>query len=549
MIVNKTRNYEYLDVVVVGAGFAGMYMVHRSRASGLTVKCFEAGDGVGGTWYWNRYPGARVDIESTEYSYSFSEEMQNEWQWPERYAGQAELLDYANHVADRFKLREDIQFETRVVSAIFDEETQRWLVETNRGEHLSARFCIMSTGLLSAPLEPDFKGLETFTGETYLTGRWPQHGVDFEGKTVGVIGTGSTGIQVVSEVAKTARELYVFQRTPAYTIPLQNKPADVPQQDKLKRQYDEIREVESDSFAGFVLVHSELAPLPTKSALEVSDDERRAEYEDRWASGGLCPYYTYVDVIGDEKANETLGEFAREKMRARIDDPEVAEKLVPTDYPILTRRLSPETNYLEAYNQDNVELVDLRENGIKEFTENGLVVGDREIALDVVVFATGFDVMTGAMDRIDIRGRDNQTLKQRWSGGLTSYLGMMTHGFPNFFWVNGPGSPFYNPILLAEFQGNFIVDLIDKLDAREETLIEAGSTAEDDWVNLTNQIADSTLFPKSKNYYMGDNIDGKPRRILFFFGGFPAYRDQCKKGATDLSGFRTSGVAEKELSA
>ena len=527
------------DMVVVGAGFAGLYMVHKALEEGLSVQCFEAGDGVGGTWYWNRYPGARVDIECVEYSYSFSKELEQEWEWTERYAAQPEIERYANHVADRFNLREKIQFETKVVSATFDEASGRWTVTTDRGDVISAQYCIMATGLISAPVDPVFEGLDSFTGEQYMTSRWPQQEPTFYGKRVAVIGTGSSGIQVISEVAKEAGQLYVLQRTPSYVIPLQNHAVDREQVTKLKENYSALRELQFDSFAGFTLVHSELAPLPSQSALEVSEEERTAEYENRWASGGLSPYYAYTDSLLDDESNETLAEFAREKIRERVTDPELAEKLCP-DYQILTRRLSPETDYLEVFNQENVELVDLNDRPIERFTPNGIVVGGEEIELDAVVFATGFDVMTGAMDRIDIRGRDDRTLKARWAEGLTSYLGMMTHGFPNLFWVNGPHSPFYNPILLAEYQGDFICSLFSQVSAQNAQQVEADEDAERQYVQLTNEIGNMTLFPKSDNYYMGDNIPGKPRNVVFFFGGFPLYREQCSTAGAELSGFSIS---------
>lgn len=527
------------DMVVVGAGFAGLYMVHKALEEGLSVQCFEAGDGVGGTWYWNRYPGARVDIECVEYSYSFSKELEQEWEWTERYAAQPEIERYANHVADRFNLREKIQFETKVVSATFDEASGRWTVTTDRGDVISAQYCIMATGLISAPVDPVFEGLDSFAGEQYMTSRWPQQEPTFYSKRVAVIGTGSSGIQVISEVAKEAGQLYVLQRTPSYVIPLQNHAVDREQVTKLKENYSALRELQFDSFAGFTLVHSELAPLPSQSALEVSEEERTAEYENRWASGGLSPYYAYTDSLLDDESNETLAEFAREKIRERVTDPELAEKLCP-DYQILTRRLSPETDYLEVFNQENVELVDLNDRPIERFTPNGIVVGGEEIELDAVVFATGFDVMTGAMDRIDIRGRDDRTLKARWAEGLTSYLGMMTHGFPNLFWVNGPHSPFYNPILLAEYQGDFICSLFSQVSAQNAQQVEADEDAERQYVQLTNEIGNMTLFPKSDNYYMGDNIPGKPRNVVFFFGGFPLYREQCSTAGAELSGFSIS---------
>ena len=528
-----------VDMVVVGAGFAGLYMTYKAQEAGLSVTCFEAGNGVGGTWYWNRYPGARVDIECVEYSYSFSKELEQEWQWSERYAAQPEIERYANHVAERFNLNEKIQFGTRVVSAIFDEVTRRWLVTTDQGDVVSAQYCIMATGLISAPVEPRFEGLESFRGEQFMTSRWPQEAPEFAGKRVAVIGTGSSGIQVISEVAKEADQLYVLQRTPSYTIPLQNRPVNAEQVANIKTNYESLRQLQYDSFAGFTLVHSELAPLPSQSALEVSPEERRAEYENRWASGGLSHYYAYTDSLLDETSNETLAEFAREKIRERVDDPELAEKLCP-DYQILTRRLSPETNYLEVFNQANVDLVDLNERPIERFTASGIIVGGEELELDAVVFATGFDVMTGAMDRIDVRGRNDRTLKDRWSEGLTSYLGMMTNGFPNLFWVNGPHSPFYNPILLAEYQGDFICRLFEELRTHNADTIEPDVDAERQYVQFTNDIGNMTLFPKSDNYYMGDNIEGKPRNVVFFFGGFPLYREQCEAGASGLGGFSFS---------
>ena len=534
---------QQIDMVVVGAGFAGLYMIYRARQRGLSVQCYEMGEGVGGTWYWNRYPGARVDIECVEYSYSFSKALEQEWDWSERYAGQPEIERYANHVADRFDLRRDIRFKTRVTEAVFDEISQRWRVCTDSGETLLARFCIMATGLISAPIEPRFEGLEGFAGEQYLTSRWPGDEPNFEGKRVAVIGTGSSGIQVISEVAQRVGELFVLQRTPSYPIPLRNKPVEAGHARKMKAQYEELRQRQFNSFSGFTLVHSDLAPPPSQSALEVSEAERLAEYENRWASGGLSPYYAFTDSLLDMESNRTLAEFARQKIRERVDDPAIAEKLCP-DYPILTRRLSPETNYLEVFNQGNVHLIDLHDEGIRHFTHNGIVVGEREIALDAVIFATGFDVMTGAMDRIEIRGRAGESLKTRWREELTSHLGMMTHGFPNLFWVNGPHSPFYNPILLAEFQCDFIADLIADLSDRREDVIEAKAEEERLYVKLTNDIGNSTLYPESDNYYMGDNIPGKPRATLFWFGGFPFYRKQCRLAREDWKGFEVGWASQ-----
>ena len=375
--MTSSPNTKHIDMVIVGAGFAGLYMIYRARQCGLSVQCYEIGEREGGTWYWNRYPGARVDIECVEYSYSFSKALEQEWDWSERYASQPEIERYANHVAERFDLRRDIQFKTRVTAAHFDESTQRWLVETDTGERVSARFCIMATGLISAPIEPRFEGLDGFTGEQYLTSRWPAEVPDFTDKSVAVIGTGSSGIQVISEVAQEAGQLYVLQRTPSYTIPLRNRPVEPGHASKMKKQYAKLRDRQFNSFSGFTLVHSDLAPPPSKAALEVSEEERLAEYENRWASGGLSPYYAFTDSLLKMESNQTLADFARAKIRERIDDPAIAEKLCP-DYPILTRRLSPETNYLEAFNQSNVQLIDLHEQPISHFTSDGIVVGDLE---------------------------------------------------------------------------------------------------------------------------------------------------------------------------
>ena len=347
-------------MVIVGAGFAGLYMIYCARQCGFGVQCYEIGEREGGTWYWNRYTGARMDIECVEYSYSFSKELEQDWDWSERYASQPEIERYANHVAERLNLRRDIQFQTRVTAAYFGESSQRWLVETDTGERASAQFCIMATGLISAPIEPHFEGLDDFTGERYLTSHWPAEEPAFAGKRIAVIGTGSSGIQVISEVAQEAGQLYVLQRTPSFTIPLHNRPVERSHASKMKKQYAELRDRQFNSFSGFTLVHSDLAPPPSKAALEVSEEERLAEYENRWASGGLSPDYAFTDSLLNKESNQTLADFARAKIRERVDDPTTAGKLCP-DYPILTRRLSPETNYLEAFNQSNVDLIDLHE--------------------------------------------------------------------------------------------------------------------------------------------------------------------------------------------
>lgn len=532
-----TTSEKPLDMIVIGAGFSGLYMLYQARVSGLRVRCIEAGDDVGGTWYWNRYPGARVDIESMEYSYSFSEELQQQWDWSERYAAQPELLAYAQHVAERFSLRDDIQFSTRVQAAHFDEARGIWAVHTSRGDTLEAQFCVFATGLISEPHKPEFEGLDSFSGKTYLTARWPQEGADFTGQRVGVIGTGSSGIQVIPEIARQAAHLTVFQRTPAFTVPLRNCPSTAEHRREIKTHYRKIRENQLNSFGGFTALHSRSTPAPTESAMAVPAEDRRARYEDFWQSGGLCFYNTYTDILLDESANETLSEFLRNKMRQRVRDPQIAEKLVPQDYPVLTRRLSADTDYCETFDRSNVSLIDVREDPIVRFETSGLRLQSGPVELDAMVFATGFDIQTGAMDKVDIRGRGGRSLKSDWSEGLSSYLGMMTRGFPNLIWLNGPGSPFFNPLLQAEFQGQWLDQLIRHMKQNRLQCVEPHLQDEKDWVQLTDAIGNATLFPKSRNYYMGDNVPGKPRRVLFFFGGFPAYREACEEAARDYSAF------------
>ena len=424
-----------VDAVVVGAGFAGLYMLHRLRGLGFSARVYEAGNGVGGTWYWNRYPGARCDVESMDYSYSFSDELQQEWKWTERYAPQPEILKYINHVADRFDLRRDIQLETRVTAAVFDEATNRWTVETDRGDRVSARFCIMATGCLSSAQVPKFKGLETFEGTWYHTGHWPHEGVDFTGQTVAIIGTGSSAIQSIPIIAKQTKHLYVFQRTPNYSVPARNAPLDADYERSVKADYAEFRRQARESRVGFVMERSE------ESALAVEAEQRRREYEKRWDRGGLGFSSAYADILTDQDANATAAEFFRAKIHAIVRDASVADLLVPRDYPLGTKRLCVDTNYYDTFNRDNVTLLDLRKDPIEAITPHGLQTRDRAYTLDSIVFAIGFDAMTGALLGIDIRGRAGQTLKSMWAAGPRTYLGLSVAGFPNFFMITGPGQP------------------------------------------------------------------------------------------------------------
>ena len=512
-----------LDAVIVGAGFAGLYMLHRLRGLGLSARVYEAGDGIGGTWYWNRYPGARCDVESMDYSYSFSDELQQEWQWTERYASQPEILRYINHVAERFDLRRDVQLSTRVTAAVFDEATHRWAVSTDRGDRVSAQFCVMATGCLSAAQVPDFKGLETFEGAWYHTGNWPHEGVDFTGQRVGVIGTGSSAIQSIPLIARQAAHLFVFQRTPNFSIPARNAPLDPEYERRWKANYAEHRRQARESRVGFVVERNDL------SALEVSAEERLREYESRWSRGGLGFNATFADLLTSKDANDTAAEFFRAKIRAAVRDPAVAETLSPRHYPVGTKRLCVDTDYYDTFNRDNVTLIDLRTAPIEAITPTGLRTRDEAYALDSLVFATGFDAMTGALLSIDIRGRAGQTLRHKWAEGPRTYLGLAVAGFPNLFAITGPGSPsvLSNMIVSIEQHVDWIADCLVYLREHDRTAIEATVAAEDTWVAHVNEVGNATLYPLANSWYMGANIPGKPRIFMPYIGGVGVYRQFC----------------------
>ena len=518
-----------IDAVVVGAGFAGLYMIHRLRGLDFSVQAFEVGDGVGGTWYWNRYPGARCDIESMEYSYQFSEELQQEWVWTERYAAQPEILSYANHVADRFNLRGHIQFETRVESAIFDEEMGRWQLRTNRGDQLSARFCIMATGCLSCANTPDFPGLDSFEGEWFHTGRWPHDGVDFSGKRVGVIGTGSSAIQSVPIIAEQAAQLTVFQRTPNYSVPAHNAPLDESEQARVKADYPAFRARNATMPFGAFADMGEIGG----SALEASEDERQERYDLWWAKGGLPFLASFGDLLLDESANATAAAYVRDKIRGILDDPTTAEALLP-DQTIGCKRMCVDTGYYATFNKPSVSLVDLRESAIEAITPTGLRTASSEgstgaeYEFDAIVFATGFDAMTGALLSIDIRGVNGRALADKWSAGPRTYLGLGTSGFPNLFTVTGPGSPsvLANMIPAIEQQVNWITDCLEYMRERGLERIEAELPAEDAWVAHVNEVADATVYPRCNSWYVGANVPGKPRVFMPYIG-FPTYVAKC----------------------
>ncbi len=514
------------DVVVVGGGLGGLYALHRLRGLGLSVKVLEAGSGVGGTWFWNRYPGARCDVESLEYSYSFDNDLQQEWKWPERYGTQPEILRYINHVADRFDLRRDIQLNTRVTAATFDPDIGRWTLTTDQGDVVSARFCVMASGNLSTPRVPDFKGLQNFQGKWYHSGLWPHEGVDFSGQRVAVIGTGSSGVQMIPLIAAQADHLTVFQRTANFSLPARNMPMSPDKEQRHKQEYEDRRRAALDTPFG-IAGH----PAPTKSALEVTDAERRRAYEAKWAEGGSISFlYAYTDLLVNKDSNDTASEFVRQKIKSIVRNPTTAEILAPKDHPIGTKRLCLDTNYYETYNRNNVSLVDVKDDPIQEITATGLRTRDHEFGpFDAIVFATGFDAMTGALREIDIRVKGGPALVDEWSAGPRTYLGLMVAGFPNMFIITGPGSPSVKTqmILAIEQHTDWIADALTYMHEHGKNRIEPERTAQDEWVDHVNKVADSTLYPLANSWYVGANIPGKPRVFMPYVGGFAGYKRQC----------------------
>ncbi|MCB1509616.1 MAG: NAD(P)/FAD-dependent oxidoreductase [Hyphomicrobiaceae bacterium] len=510
-----------LDVIIVGAGVGGLYAIHKLRGQGMNVRAFEAGSGVGGTWFWNRYPGCRCDIESMEYSYSFDDDLQQEWHWPERYGTQPEILRYVNHVAERFDLMRDVELNTRVKTAHFDAATGRWTITTDTGVTATAPYIIMATGNLSTPQKPNFPGLDSFKGEWHHTGLWPPEGVDFTGKRAGIIGTGSSGVQSIPHIAQQAKHLTVFQRTANFSLPARNAPLDPDKEQRHKSEYSERRTAAYDTpfgIAGY--------PRPEKSALEVSEAERNATYEAKWAEGGSISFlYAFTDLLTSKEANDTASEFVRNKIRQTVKDPVTAELLCPNDHPIGTKRLILDTDYYETYNRDNVSLVDARRAPIVEITPTGLRTKDAEYELDAIVFATGFDAMTGAMKEIDISTTSGAQITEKWTGGPRTYLGLMMAGFPNLFMITGPQSPGVKSqmILSCEQHVNWIADCLAYLDRRNLQRIEPTQAAEDMWVAHVADTANQTLYPMANSWYLGSNIPGKPRVFMPYVAGVKTY--------------------------
>ncbi len=525
-----------VDAVVVGAGFAGMYMMYRLREQGLSAQGFERGDDVGGTWYWNRYPGARCDVESMEYSYQFDEALQQEWEWTERYAPQPEILKYANHVADRFELRPHFKFDTSVTSATYDEASNLWLVKTDKGDEVAARYCIMATGCLSSTNLPDFEGLDDFKGDWYHTGLWPKEGVDFSGKRVAVVGTGSSAIQSIPVIASQAEHLTVFQRTANFSVPAHNGPLSPKFVEQIKDNYAAFREQNSKTFAAFGGRWTR-----HQDSVQAADDElRQKRFDETWAKGGFQFMSAFGDLGENEENNKFAADYVRNKIREIVKDSETAELLCP-DQVIGCKRLCVDTGYFETFNQDHVDLVSVKEHPIERLTEKGLITGGTEYEFDIIVFATGFDAMTGTLLAMDIRGRNGLTLKEKWAAGPRTYLGLQTHGFPNLFTISGPGSPsvLTNMVVSIQQHVNWIMGCIRHMNFNDMNFIEANLEAEDQWVEQNNQLAAPTLFPACNSWYLGANVPGKPRVFMPYVGGFEVYSEICDSvAAKGYQGFK-----------
>ena len=522
-----------LDVVIVGAGFAGMYLLHRLRNLSITARVLEAGSGVGGTWYWNRYPGARCDIESMQYSYQFDDDLQQEWEWSQRYSPQSEILAYAEYVAERFDLCRDIQFDTRVEVARYDEAASRWTLQAEDGSEVVARYCILATGCLSAPNWPKIEGLKKFAGPIHHTALWPHEKISFAGKRVAVIGTGSSAIQSIPLIAREAEHLYVFQRTANYSVPAHNAPLDPAQVKKIKSEYGAMRARAKETHPGIDGAFSK------DSALDATPNERRAEYESRWQEGGLTFMGAYGDLMLDKEANDTAANFVRERIREIVIDPQVAESLCPKNI-IGGKRLCVDSGYYATFNRENVTLIDVGERPIEEITQTSVRADGREFPVDMLVIAAGFDAMTGAIMNVDIRGRGGVSLRERWADGPSSYLGLAMSDFPNLFTVTGPGSPsvFTNMLPTIEQHVEWISECLAYMKAHEYTVIEAESAAEKAWWKHVQSVAQQGLKASTDSWYLGANVAGKPRVFMPYYGGFPEYCRVCEQVvADDFEGF------------
>lgn len=518
------------DAIVVGAGFSGIYMVHRLAEMGLSVTAFEAAEGVGGTWFWNRYPGARCDCISMEYAYTFSPELIDKWDWSERYPSQPEILRYLDFAADTLDVKKHFAFRTRVVSAFYDDHTDRWTVTTDTGEKAVAKYFVTAVGCLSTSQTPNFPGLDKFGGATYHTADWPEGGVDFTGKKVGVIGTGSSGVQVIPLVAEQADKLTVFQRTPAFSLDCGNRPLTDDERREFKENIETFKAISKTTPSG------QFTDTLEVGALEHSDEERWAVYEERWSRHrAIDLIQSYPDLFSNREANETIAEFFRSKIRAAVKDPELAEKLSPRTYPLGAKRITLDTNYFQTYNRDNVELVNLPDAPLEEFTERGIRAGGVEHELDAVVLATGFDAITGPLLNMDIRGVGGQSLGDKWKDGPVTYLGIAVDGFPNMFMLTGPGSPnvLTNVVCAIEQHVDWTADCIADLERRGARRFEALEPNTHEWTQLNNEMAAETLYPEGNSWYTGVNVPGKPKVIMSYVGGLNTYREICDDVAAD----------------
>jgi len=525
------------DAIIIGAGISGMFQLHRFRELGMSVRVFEAGTNIGGTWYWNRYPGARFDSESYSYHYSFSQELLDEWDWSEHFAAQPEILRYLNFVADKFDLRKDMQFETRIKSAAYDKAANEWAIRTEPGETARAKILISATGPLSAPQMPKIDGIDDFRGDSYHTSQWPHEPVDFSGKRVGIIGTGATGVQVIQTIASEVERLTVFQRDPNYCAPLLNSTIDKQEMQEIRKRSRDYFDRCDETFGSF------LHGSDPRSSLEVSDEERLAFFEELYATPGFAIWLgNFADTFTDQKANDLITEFMAKKIRDRVDDPVTAEKLIPKDHGFGLRRVPMETNYYEVYNQDNVELVDVNENPIVRITETGITTADGDYDLDIIIYATGFDAVVGALSRIDIRGVDGKQLKEKWAEGPRTYLGLQTNGFPNFFTVVGPhnAATFCNIPRCIEQNVEWITDAVRHMRENGCETMEASVEAENEWTRHVYDAAQETLFPTVDSWFMNvnRNLPEKKKTFLLYAGGGPYYREKCEHvAANSYEGF------------
>ncbi|MEC7146527.1 MAG: NAD(P)/FAD-dependent oxidoreductase [Pseudomonadota bacterium] len=524
-----------VDVVVVGAGFSGLYLLYRLRKAGFSTRVFERGGDVGGTWYWNRYPGARCDVESLQYSYSFDEQLQQDWHWPEKFSAQPDILAYANHVADRFNLKKDIEFNVEVKASRFDENLKTWKITTNTGEEIDAQYFIMATGCISTTQIPNIKGLSDYVGNTFHTGDWPHEEVDFSGQSIAVIGTGSSGIQSIPVLAKQAKKLTVFQRTPNYSIPSQNEPMTKKYERSWKDVYSERRKEMRYS------AHGSLKDLNDVPALSVDEDQRQELYTKRWAIGGTGFLGSFNDLLTNADANYTAAEYVRQQIKRVVKDKETAEILCPRSYPIGTKRICIDTGYFETYNRENVKLVDISKKPIQRLVADGIIVDDQLYAFDSIIFATGFDAMTGSIFNVDIKGRGGLALKEKWNAGPKTYLGLMSASFPNLFMITGPGSPSVksNMIMSIEQHVDLVIETLLSMRRKGLSVVEPELEAENKWVDHVQEVANKTLFPQANSWYMGANIPGKPRLFMPYIGGVGAYREICEEiVANNYRGFK-----------